>query len=52
MNDPEMKQALQEKSKIVYTGFIAQDVEKAAQSLNYDFSGIDKLKMINSLFMV
>jgi len=44
MNDPEMKQALQEKSKIVYTGFIAQDVEKAAQSLNYNFSGIDKPK--------
>ena len=25
-----------------YTGFLAQDVEKAAKSLYYDFSGIDK----------
>ncbi len=32
------------KEKIVYTGFIAQDVEKTAKSLNYDFSGIDAPK--------
>ncbi len=25
-----------------YTGFLAQDVDKAAQSVGYDFSGIDK----------
>jgi hypothetical protein len=30
------------KEKIVYTGFIAQEVEKAAGELGYDFSGIDK----------
>jgi len=30
-----------DKEKIVYSGFIAQDVEKAAQSVNYDFNGID-----------
>ena len=29
------------KEKQVYSGFIAQDVEKAAQSLDYDFSGVD-----------
>ena len=29
------------KEKIVYSGFIAQDVEKAARSVGYDFSGID-----------
>ncbi|MDR0232590.1 MAG: tail fiber domain-containing protein [Dysgonamonadaceae bacterium] len=29
------------KEKIVYSGFIAQDVEKAAQSIGYDFSGVD-----------
>lgn len=29
------------KEKIKYTGFIAQEVEKAAQELNYDFSGVD-----------
>ena len=34
-------QALQEKAAITYTGFIAQDVEKAAKELNYNFSGVD-----------
>jgi hypothetical protein len=34
--------AKREKEQIVYTGFVAQDVEKAAKSLNYDFSGVDK----------
>jgi hypothetical protein len=29
------------KSGIVYSGFIAQEVEAAAKSVNYDFSGID-----------
>ena len=29
------------KEAIVYSGFIAQDVEKAAQSVGYDFSGVD-----------
>ena len=29
------------KEEIVYSGFIAQDVEAAAQSLSYDFSGVD-----------
>lgn len=33
-----------EKEAIVYTGFIAQDVQKAAQELNYDFSGVDAAK--------
>ena len=28
------------KEKIVYSGFIAQDVEKAAKAIGYDFSGI------------
>ncbi len=44
MNDPIIKQAMNEKSKIIYTGFVAQNVEKAAESLNYDFSGVDKPK--------
>lgn len=33
-----------EKSQITYTGFIAQDVEKAANETGFDFSGIDKPK--------
>jgi hypothetical protein len=34
----------QAKSQIVYTGFIAQEVEKAAQEIGYDFSGVDAPK--------
>ena len=37
-------QARIEKSKIVQTGFIAQDVEKAAQEAGYSFSGVDAPK--------
>jgi trimeric autotransporter adhesin len=44
MANPFMQQAQQEKSQIVYTGFIAQEVEKAAQSLGYQFSGVDQPK--------
>ncbi len=33
--------AKEEKAKIVYTGFIAQEVEQTAKNLNYDFSGVD-----------
>jgi hypothetical protein len=34
----------QAKSQIVYTGFTGQEVEKAAQELGYDFSGVDAPK--------
>lgn len=32
------------KAQIKYTGFVAQEVEKAAQELGYDFSGVDAPK--------
>jgi hypothetical protein len=32
------------KAAIVHTGFVAQEVEKAAKELNYDFSGVDAPK--------
>jgi trimeric autotransporter adhesin len=48
--DPVMKQAMQEKSAVTYTGFVAQEVEKAADSLGFVFSGIDKPKDINKSF--
>ena len=38
------------KEQIVYTRSIAQDVEKAAQSLNYDFSGVDAPKSDKDLY--
>jgi hypothetical protein len=45
-----MSKALGEKEKVVYTGFVAQDVEKAAKSLNYDFSGVDAAKNNKDLY--
>lgn len=45
-----MKDAIDEKSKVIYTGFVAQEVEKAAKSLHYDFSGVDKPKDENQSF--
>jgi len=38
------------KEKILYTGFVAQDVEKAAKELNYDFSGVDAPKNDKDLY--
>ena len=38
----EMKESETTGSKIVYNGFMAQEVEVAASKLNYNFSGIDK----------
>ena len=38
------------KQQIVYTGFVAQDVEKAAMELNYDFSGVDAAKNNKGLY--
>jgi hypothetical protein len=40
----EEQKAKAEKAKVVYTGFVAQEVEEAAKALNYDFSGVDKPK--------
>ena len=38
------------KEHVVYTGFVAQDVERAAKSLNYDFSGVDAAKNEHDLY--
>lgn len=39
--DENMKNAITIKEKVLQTGFIAQDVEKIAISIGYDFSGVD-----------
>jgi hypothetical protein len=49
-DDPVMKQAMQDKSAIIYTGFVAQDVEKAAEFVGFTFSGVDKPKNIDQSF--
>ncbi len=43
-------QARTAKMQILYTGFIAQDVEKAAKNLNYEFSGVDAPKNDKDLY--
>lgn len=42
--DPSLLASRKDKQAIVYTGFIAQEVEKAAQELAFDFSGVDAPK--------
>jgi len=40
-DESRLKDSEQAKAAIRYTGFLAQEVEKAAQTVNYDFSGVD-----------
>ena len=47
--DQELK-ASQDKAKLVYTGFVAQEVEKLAKEINYDFSGVDAPKSENGFY--
>lgn len=44
------KGSISEGNKIVYTGFVAQDVEAAAKKLNYSFSGVDAPKNENDFY--
>jgi hypothetical protein len=37
-----IQKGIQEKEKIIRTGFAAQEVEEAAKRIGYDFSGVDK----------
>lgn len=42
--------SVEHKEKIVYSGFIAQEVEAAAQAVNYSFSGVDAPENENGLY--
>ena len=42
--------AVAEKERIKFSGFIAQDVESAANAVGYDFSGIAKPQGANSIY--
>ncbi len=44
------KQNRLQKEKIVYTGFIAQEVDQSANEIGFDFSGIDKPQNDKSLW--
>ena len=45
-----MDKGLKEKEKTIQTGFTAQDVEKAAKEIDYDFSGVDAAKNDNDVY--
>lgn len=49
-SNAQLKIAVTEKEKTVYSGFIAQEVEEAANELGYNFSGVDKPKNDNDLY--
>jgi len=49
-NDIRLKKAAAEKSAMIQTGFLAQEVEEAARSLGFEFSGIDKPKNEHDLY--
>ncbi len=49
-NDSSVKATAVESTKQLRTGFIAQEVEKTALSLGYDFSGVDKPKSNNDYY--
>ena len=43
-------QSREAKSRIRYTGFVAQEVEQAALAIGYDFSGVDKPENEDGLY--
>ena len=45
-----MNKALSEKEKSIQSGFVAQEVEKAAKEIGYDFSGVDAAKNENDVY--
>ena len=45
-----LKEAEAIKGRMLQTGFIAQEVEKSAQELGFDFSGVDKPQNENDFY--
>lgn len=48
--DASMKKAITDKEAMVQTGFIAQEVEKIAKEIGFDFSGVDAPKNENDMY--
>jgi hypothetical protein len=46
----EIQKAEDAASKIVFNGFVAQEVEEAAKKLNFEFSGVDKPQSKDGLY--
>jgi trimeric autotransporter adhesin len=48
--DAGSQKAIADKESMVFSGFAAQEVEKAVQDAGYDFSGVDKPKNANDFY--
>jgi hypothetical protein len=46
----QIKSSIEEKQKVAYTGFVAQEVEAAAKAAGYEFSGVDKPRNENGFY--
>jgi trimeric autotransporter adhesin len=44
------KKSIAAKEQTIFTGFIAQEVEQAAKTIGYDFSGVDKPENENGMY--
>jgi trimeric autotransporter adhesin len=44
------KKSIAVKEQTIFTGFIAQEVEQAAKTIGYDFSGVDKPENENGMY--
>jgi len=49
-SNEQMQQAIAQKEEMVWTGFIAQEVETAADQVGFNFSGVDKPRNENGLY--
>lgn len=48
--DEVSKIAMAENERAVFSGFVAQEVEQAAQATGYNFSGVDKPKNVDDMY--
>jgi len=48
--DAGMQQAIEAKEKLLQSGFVAQEVERSAKEIGYEFSGVDAPKNSNDLY--
>jgi trimeric autotransporter adhesin len=48
--DKLMTKSISDKSKTIFSGFVAQEVEAVAKATGYDFSGVDKPKNANDFY--
>jgi chromosome condensin MukBEF complex kleisin-like MukF subunit len=48
--DEQSKKGIDQNGKTIFSGFVAQEVERAAKDAGYDFSGVDKPKNENDMY--